>query len=133
MDEIRTTTLLGRSRYVLLTTFRRDGRPVPTPIWLAPDGDRLVVFTGSATGKVKRIRHTGRVLLAPCTARGRRLGADVEGSATLVPFDPALDRAMKAKYGVQYRFVHLVEAVARRLGREIGDPTGIALRVVAPL
>jgi hypothetical protein len=46
-------------RFVSLTTFRRDGTPVATPVWIARDGDALVVTTPADSGKVKRLRSTG--------------------------------------------------------------------------
>jgi hypothetical protein len=62
---------LAGEQYVRLTTFRRDGTPVGTPVWLVGGDGELLVITGSTTGKVKRLRHTPRVLLAACDARGR--------------------------------------------------------------
>lgn len=61
---------LRRSRYLLLTTFTKDGRPKPTVIWVAPDGDALLVITDHDSWKVRRIRNTPRVTLAAggCTA-----------------------------------------------------------------
>ena len=41
--------VLGQSRYIRLTTFRRDGTPVPTPVWQVRDGDRLLVITSGNT------------------------------------------------------------------------------------
>ncbi|HEX2774447.1 MAG TPA: pyridoxamine 5'-phosphate oxidase family protein, partial [Micromonosporaceae bacterium] len=42
---------LGAERYVLLTTFRKDGRAVPTPVWVARDGAELVAWTVTTSGK----------------------------------------------------------------------------------
>ena len=78
---------LPRSEYVSLTTFRRTGVPVATPVWAAPDGDALVVWTRADSGKVKRLRHTARVTVAPCDVRGRVRGPAVEGVADFVPDD----------------------------------------------
>src|SRR6185369_2581757 len=61
---------VARARYILLTTFAKDGRPKPNPIWAAPDGDRLLVITEADSWKVNRIRNTSRVTLAPCDMRG---------------------------------------------------------------
>ena len=61
-------------QYALLTTFRKSGQPVPTPVWFAEDGGKVYVYTRSDSGKVKRIRAGGRVELAPCDARGTLLG-----------------------------------------------------------
>ena len=52
------------STYLSLTTFRRDGRPVATPVWFAVDGDRIVALSGATEGKVKQIRNNSRVMVA---------------------------------------------------------------------
>ncbi|HEX7662619.1 MAG TPA: PPOX class F420-dependent oxidoreductase [Pseudonocardiaceae bacterium] len=57
---------LAASRYVLLTTFRKDGRAVPTPVWAARDGQDLVIWTAANTGKIKRLRNNGTVEVSPC-------------------------------------------------------------------
>lgn len=100
-------TSLAAHKNVRLTTFRRDGRAVPTPVWLVRDGQQLVVITGSETGKVKRVRHTPRVLLAPCDMRGRVAPGveDVEGSAALLTGSADVIRArslIKRRYGFGY-------------------------------
>ena len=79
------TTLneLGLSKYLSLTTFRKDGTPVATPVWLVRDGDALRVITQANSGKAKRLGNDSRVLLAPCDARGNLKGEQVEGTATL--------------------------------------------------
>lgn len=75
---------LGSAKYVLLTTYRKDGRAVSTPVWVLPaTGGELVIWTGADTGKVKRIRNDGRVTLAPSTVRGQATGEAVEGRARI--------------------------------------------------
>jgi len=49
---------LSTEEFLLLTTFRRSGEAVGTPVWVVRDGSHLLVTTGQQTGKVKRIRHT---------------------------------------------------------------------------
>ena len=61
---------MGRQEFVSLTTFRRTGASVATPVWIAPDGDVLVVTTPVESGKVKRLRPDPRVELRPCSRRG---------------------------------------------------------------
>ncbi|WP_436535513.1 PPOX class F420-dependent oxidoreductase [Actinoplanes sp. HUAS TT8] len=75
---------LGTAKYVLLTTFRRDGRAVATPVWVlpAPNGE-VAIWTGADSGKIKRIRHDGRVTIAPSTVRGQATGDPVEGRARI--------------------------------------------------
>jgi PPOX class probable F420-dependent enzyme len=75
------------AKYVLLTTFKRDGTPVSTPVWNVPLGDREMGFwTSSGSGKAKRLTHTQRVTVQPCDARGRpSAGTEpVEATARLV-------------------------------------------------
>ena len=75
---------LAKAQYILLTTFTKDGRPKPTPIWTAADGDRLLVISEEKAWKVRRIRNTPRVTLATCTLRGRPTSEnDVEDVFTI--------------------------------------------------
>ena len=75
---------LAAAKYLLLTTFRKDGRAVPTPIWFARDGEDFVVWTPTASGKVKRIRRDGAVTAAPCDARGNPRGEAINATARLL-------------------------------------------------
>lgn len=60
-----------RSRYVSLTTYRRDGTPVATPVWQVPHGGELWIVTEAGSGKVKRIRKNPQVRVQPCSVRGK--------------------------------------------------------------
>jgi len=53
--------VVNANRYVSLTTFRRTGTPVSTPVWVARDGGELVVISVDPAGKLKRLAHTSRV------------------------------------------------------------------------
>ncbi len=121
---------LADEQYVLLTTARRSGDGVPTPVWVARDGDGLVVTTGAEAGKVKRIRHTPRVTLQACDRVGRPLdGAPVIVAHATVHDDEAsraaLDAALSEKYGVQYA---AIRAMGRLRGRR--SPGSVVLRLV---
>jgi PPOX class probable F420-dependent enzyme len=108
---------LERESYVNLASFRRDGREVRTPVWIAPEGERLIVYTNAGSGKVKRIRRDGRVRLAPCDMRGKLRGDWVEARARVLEDPAERDRALEAlvcKYGVQMR---LARFFARLSGR----------------
>ncbi|MGR8007310.1 PPOX class F420-dependent oxidoreductase [Streptomyces hypolithicus] len=63
--------VLGRSKYVSLTTYRRNGTAVATPVWVATDGSQLYVWTRADSWKVKRIRNDQRVVVTVCDMRGR--------------------------------------------------------------
>ena len=77
--------LKGR-KYALIVTFKRDGEAVPTPVWFGLDDEgRLYFRTGPEVAKLRRIRNNPRVLVAPCTVRGKPLGPSVEGTARELP------------------------------------------------
>jgi uncharacterized protein len=75
---------VAKSEYILLTTFTKDGRPKPTAIWAAPEGDGLVVITQEESWKVKRIRNTARVTIARCDRSGNPKGEAVEAVARIL-------------------------------------------------
>jgi PPOX class probable F420-dependent enzyme len=93
---------LGSEKYVLLTTYRRDGRAVSTPLWVVPDGDGLAFWTPKDTGKVKRIRNSGRVTVAACDMRGNPRGEPIEAQARIgEPADRLrVGKALPRKYGL---------------------------------
>jgi uncharacterized protein len=69
---------------VLLTTYKRDGTGVPTPVHIAVDGDRAFVRTWDTTWKLKRIRNNPEVQVAPCTAGGRPTGPAIRARARVL-------------------------------------------------
>lgn len=93
---------LSSEKYLLLTTFRKDGRAVSTPLWVIPDGTGLAFWTPAGTGKLKRIRNNGRVTVQPCDIRGNPHGEPVEAQARIG--DPAdrrrIGAGLKKKYGL---------------------------------
>lgn len=86
---------VSQAKYLLLTTFTKDGTPKPTPIWGVPDGDRLLVITDEWSWKVKRIRNTPRVTIAECGVLGKPKGEPVEAVARVLP--PAETGSVYAK------------------------------------
>jgi PPOX class probable F420-dependent enzyme len=90
------------SKRSLLVTYRRSGRPVPTPVWAAEADGRLYVRSERAAGKVKRLRRDPRLLVAPCTVRGKPLGAPFEARARVLGAEeePIGERALAARYGL---------------------------------
>lgn len=72
---------LRQSRTALLTSFRRNGQGIGTPVGLTVVGNNAYFTTWSTTGKIKRLANNPRVTLAPCTQQGKTLGPTVEGIA----------------------------------------------------
>jgi uncharacterized protein len=108
---------LPHSTYVSLTTFRRTGVPVATPVWAAPDGESLIVWTRADSGKVKRLRHTPRVTVAPCDIRGRVEGPVVEGAAEFVARAewPQALAALRRAYGLRFQLGYVSGRLWTRL------------------
>jgi hypothetical protein len=107
-------------RYLSLATFRRNGAEVATPVWFADLDGRRYAFTAGDSGKVKRLRHTSRVRIAPCNARGQVRSAWQEATGRLVTDHALIERAhaaLRAKYGWQMRMLDLLARVSGRLGR----------------
>jgi hypothetical protein len=107
---------LSDEKYMLLTTFRRDGTPVSTPVWVVPlDGGAVGFGTSSGSGKAKRLAHTSRVTVQPCNARGRaREGtAPVDATARVVTGDEldAIREKVIAKYGVMTKVTKALGAI----------------------
>jgi PPOX class probable F420-dependent enzyme len=93
-----------RDTYVNLATFRRDGREVCTPVWIAGVAGRFYAFSAGDAGKVKRIRANDRVRLATCDLRGNVKSDWVEARARVLSDDAEIAAALKAlrsKYGLQ--------------------------------
>jgi len=127
---------LDRHRYISLSTFRRNGAEVATPVWFAASGAKLYVFTMADSGKVKRLRHTPRVRVAPSDARGRLKAAWQPATARIITEPGAIEQAhaaVRAKYGWQAwvgdLFSRLTGRIRRRawieveIGREAGAST----------
>src|SRR6202140_1349674 len=72
-------------KYISLTSFRKNGETVATPVWFGEDADKLYVMTRSDMGKTKRIRNNPQVTVAPCTIRGKVTGPEVAALARILP------------------------------------------------
>jgi PPOX class probable F420-dependent enzyme len=111
---------IGDERYVSLATFRRDGREVRTPVWIARDGERLFVFSEGTAGKVKRIRATQRVRLAACDMRGKVHGEWTDGRGSIVA-DAGTEASgyavLRRKYGWQMAVGDFFSRLTGRLER----------------
>ena len=117
---------LAGERFVSLTTFRRTGAPVPTPVWIAGFHGALVVTTPAASGKVKRLRNDGRVRLQPCSRSGTVAPGTPTTEATAVVLGPAAEHraeadAIRRKYGLEYRIIVAVEGLTRRIRRHTAE------------
>lgn len=119
---------LEGAKYINLVTFRKDGREVSTPVWCVALDGKLYCYTSGLVGKVKRIRATRRVRVAPSDGRGKPLGDWSEGTGRVVE-EPELEgrvySALAAKYGLTYRALTLLA----RLGGKLKERIALELTV----
>jgi len=123
---------LTGQKYINLTTFRRDGSPVTTPVWFAREGESLYITTYDATGKVKRLRANEHVEIAPSDARGNARGPVLMARGRVVQYTGEAARAeaaLRRTYGWQYRLVRLMTNMASR--RKTGGTKRIYLALAA--
>jgi PPOX class probable F420-dependent enzyme len=125
-----TTNQLANEEYVSITTFKRDGTPVSTPVWVAGENGNLLVISEADSWKVKRIRRDGHVRIAPCSARGAIRGEPIEADATIVADTEPVEKLLARKYGWKYRAYKRLSALTRRL-RSRPTPAGVTLRITA--
>jgi uncharacterized protein len=117
---------VAKAQYVLLTTFTKDGRPKPTPIWAANDGGRLLVITQAKSWKVRRIRNTPRVTLAACDMRGNPKSEAIEATATIL--DPSQTGVVYDAIGHEYGIVGRVFNLFSKLRGGMSNNVGLELR-----
>lgn len=128
---------LGDERYVSLTTFRRTGEPVATPVWVVRDGDALEVFAVADSGKVRRIRNDAHVELRACDRRGHvPEGTPVVPATAVVDSSPEgvhlTERLLRIKYGWEFAALRLLQ-VAERFRGGSGAPKARAVLRLTPM
>lgn len=127
---------LSEEKYMLLTTFRRDGTPVKTPVWVvALDGGSVGFWTSSGSGKAKRLAHNERVTVQACDARGRlRPGSEALEATARVVRGAELEtirQRVVAKYGFTTKITKALQGVIGTLrGKRL--PYGDVGVVVTP-
>jgi PPOX class probable F420-dependent enzyme len=108
------TRALRDHDYCLLITFRRSGAAVPTPVWFGLANDNLYLRSAASDGKLKRIAHTPRVLIAPCDGFGKPQGEPMEGRARILKDThetAEAERSIRDRYGVARRLYGLTRAL----------------------
>ena len=112
-------------KYVSITSYRRDGTGVATPVWFVADGERLLVETEAGSYKVKRIRRDPHVSVAMCSARGKTMSDPVEADAEILPWDvERIEPLFKDKYRKDLVFFRPLRAVQKvlHIGRRQDNP-----------
>ena len=126
---------IADEKYVLISTFRKNGDAVSSPVWIVALADGSAGFTTEETsGKVKRIRNNPQVTLQPCSMKGTpKVGsAIVAASAEVVvgvDAQPIRD-AIHSKYSVMSKFFKVGE-LWRKVRRK-PEPATCVVRFTLP-
>jgi hypothetical protein len=119
-------------RYLSVTSFKRDGTGVATPVWFVSDGARLFALTDLHSPKVWRMRRNPRVLVASCRVDGKLRSEPLPARAEVLTATSELDRVQKLlleRYKISYRLVMLIYRVGRRLRGQRSVAEGAALAI----
>ena len=124
---------LADARSISLTTYKRDGQPVATPVWIAGAANPYRFTTGAKTGKARRLRRDPRVRVQVSDVRGRvKPGTSIFTGTGTVKEDPdsvaAAESAIADKYGWQFGAAKVVERL-RRLLRLGESQAGVAVEL----
>ncbi|MEV7690902.1 PPOX class F420-dependent oxidoreductase [Streptomyces bungoensis] len=122
MDDTRLDRL-GAGKYLLVTSYRKDGRPVATPVWVVRDGDALGVWTAADSFKVKRIRRRADVLAGPCDVRGHPTGDQLPATAQIA--DAATTARYRTLIARKYGLMGRLTLLGSRLRRGVDGTVGI--------
>lgn len=116
---------LGAGKYLLITSYRRNGTPVATPVWVVRDGNALGAWTPADSWKVKRIRNRPDVLVGPCDLRGNPTGEQVPATAEIC--DAATTARYRQLVARKYGLVGRLTLLGSRLRRGVDGTVGIRL------
>lgn len=113
---------LAAGKYLLITSYRKNGTGVATPVWVVRDGDALGVWSVADSWKVKRIRARGNVLVGPCDVRGNPTGEQIPATAEIcdAPTTARYRKLLARKYGVLGRLTLLGSRIRRGLDGTVG-------------
>lgn len=97
---------LKDASYISLSTQKKSGDSVATPVWFSQEDDTIYIFSASDAGKVKRLKNFPAAKIAPCTVNGKIRGEWLDIDTHIID-DPALEqkahKALIDKYGWQMK------------------------------
>ncbi|MEV7502468.1 PPOX class F420-dependent oxidoreductase [Streptomyces sp. NPDC093018] len=123
MDHDSRQARLAAGKYLLVTSFRRNGTPVATPVWVVRDGASLGVWTTADSFKVKRIRNRADILAGPCDLRGNPTGDQLPATAEIT--DAATTARYRALIARKYGILGRLTLLGSRLRRGTDGTVGI--------
>lgn len=108
---------LASSSYIAIETYRKNGQGVITPVWVTGGDDKLFIWTGTVSGKIKRIRKQHRVKVCASDARGTPKSEWIDAQARVLDSPEELakqKKRMASKYGLQYHLITFFGNLSRR-------------------
>ncbi|WP_153811964.1 PPOX class F420-dependent oxidoreductase [Streptomyces sp. SUK 48] len=123
MDHDSRLARLAAGKYLLVTSFRRNGTPVATPVWVVRDGASLGVWTAADSFKVKRVRQRADILAGPCDVRGNPTGDQLPATAEIT--DAATTARYRALIARKYGILGRLTLLGSRLRRGTDGTVGI--------
>ena len=121
-------------KYLNLTTYRRDGTPVSTPVWFVEEDGRLFVTTAADSYKAKRLRRNPAAMVAPCTARGVPRGEAIPAQVEFLPPEEhaRVDRLLAEKYRVDRVLILPIYRLVMKLrGKPTDERSGAYLAITS--
>ncbi|MFF2044433.1 PPOX class F420-dependent oxidoreductase [Kitasatospora sp. NPDC058170] len=124
-DRLERLVRLSAGSYLLVTTYKKDGTGVPTPVWVVRDGEALGIWTVADSWKVKRIRNRADVLVGPCDVRGNPTGEAYPATAEILA--PERAAAYRTLLRQKYGLLGVLTLLGSRLRR--GERGTIGIRI----
>ncbi|MEV7191977.1 PPOX class F420-dependent oxidoreductase [Streptomyces sp. NPDC093510] len=122
-------TRLSAGKYLLVSSYRKDGTPVPTPVWVVGDGDALGIWTPGDSWKVKRIRRRADVMVGPCDRRGNPTGEQVPATAEICP--PDVTAGYRTRILHKYGVTGFLTLLGSRMRRGLKGTVGIRITLTS--
>ncbi|MFJ2770820.1 PPOX class F420-dependent oxidoreductase [Streptomyces sp. NPDC087300] len=122
-DEV--VTRLSSGKYLLVSSYRKDGTLVPSPVWVVKDGDALGIWTVADSWKVKRIRRRADVMVGPCDLRGNPTGEQIPATAEIVT--PDVTARYRTLITRKYNVVGFFTLLGSRIRRGLDGTVGIRI------
>ncbi|MEV6979427.1 PPOX class F420-dependent oxidoreductase [Kitasatospora sp. NPDC093806] len=124
-ERLERLVTLSAGSYLRVTTFKKDGTGVPTPVWVVRDGEALGIWTVADSWKVKRIRNRPDVLVGPCDVRGNPTGAAYPATAEIL--SPERTAAYRTLLRQKYNLLGVLTLLGSRLRR--GERGTVGIRI----
>lgn len=117
---------IDNAKYVSFVSYRKSGKAIATPVWIAPFEDGYGFTIESTSGKAKRLAHTSRATIQACNVKGViTSGATLYNCTASVVLHERAEHVRDAiahKYGLIYKLFSIYLWFTSRFGKSKGLP-----------